>query len=155
MHNGTAYVCDVCDRRFDKVRVFEQHRLGHDEAERPFACTVDRCTKRFKMEQTLRLHNIHVHEKARAHLDARQRLLAEQTVEPIATNDALEKCIEASIAERRRHGPAAAQLKRMPTVDDQRAPPFACTVNGCAKTFTRKYVTLYIVAQLEQKRRRW
>ncbi len=62
MYDGTAFVCDLCEKRFNCKSKLEQHRIVHTFV-KPFACDADGCEKKFTQKASMRLHKCRVHEK--------------------------------------------------------------------------------------------
>jgi uncharacterized Zn-finger protein len=62
MHNGTAFACDLCLKRFDRKAALKRHRIVHTFA-KPYACDVDGCEKKFTQNSDMLKHKGAVHKK--------------------------------------------------------------------------------------------
>ncbi len=62
MHDGTAFACEFCARRFDTNASLRRHRIAHTFA-RPYACDVDGCEKKFSLKGNMQTHKRTVHER--------------------------------------------------------------------------------------------
>jgi KRAB domain-containing zinc finger protein len=62
MHNGNAFNCDVCEKRFDHMGNLNKHRVVHTLS-KLFACDVHRCEKTFAYKDSVKAHKLQVHDE--------------------------------------------------------------------------------------------